>query len=135
MSTTKPIMVQLITNGIKISVKTRYNGKIDQGENQYNAFSYYISIENETIDTVQLLERFWEISDALNDKEFVAGEGVVGQKPILNPKGQYTYRSNCFLLGDTGSMKGTFKMINTKNNTLFQVIIPTFQLSTTSFLN
>ena len=128
-------MEQQITKGIKISVKTKFDGLIKRNLNAFNAFSYFITIKNESDDVVQLLERFWEISDALNDKEFVAGEGVVGQKPILNPKGQYTYRSNCFLLGDTGSMKGTFKMINTKNNTLFQVIIPTFQLSTTSFLN
>ena len=128
-------MEQQITKGIKISVKTKFDGLIKRNLNTFNAFSYFITIENESDDVVQLLERFWEISDALNDKEFVAGEGVVGQKPILNPKGQYTYRSNCFLLGDMGSMKGTFKMINTKTNTLFQVIIPTFQLSTTSFLS
>tara|TARA_R110002072_G_scaffold180105_3_gene336214 strand:- start:60 stop:446 length:387 start_codon:yes stop_codon:yes gene_type:complete len=128
-------MVQQITNGIKISVKTEFNGVINRNLNTFNAFSYIINIENESSDVVQLLERFWEISDALNDKEFVVGEGVVGQQPILNPNEQYTYRSNCFLLGDSGSMKGTFKMINKKTNILFQVIIPTFQLTTTSFLN
>ena len=128
-------MVQQITNGIKISVKTEFNGVINRNLNTFNAFSYIINIENESSDVVQLLERFWEISDALNDKEFVVGEGVVGQQPILNPNEQYTYRSNCFLLGDSGSMKGTFKMINKKTNTFFQVIIPTFQLTTSSFLN
>tara|TARA_R110002124_G_scaffold23387_5_gene86747 strand:+ start:2247 stop:2633 length:387 start_codon:yes stop_codon:yes gene_type:complete len=128
-------MIQQITNGIKISVKTEFNGVINRNLNTFNAFSYIINIENESGDVVQLLERFWEISDALNDKEFVVGEGVVGQQPILNPNEQYTYRSNCFLLGDSGSMKGTFKMINKKTNILFQVIIPTFQLTTTSFLN
>ncbi|WKD85118.1 Protein ApaG [Polaribacter huanghezhanensis] len=128
-------MVQQITNGIKISVKTAFNGVINKGLNSFNAFSYVINIENESSDIVQLLERFWEISDALNDKEFVVGEGVVGQQPILNPNEQYTYQSNCFLLGDSGSMKGTFKMINKKTNTFFQVIIPTFQLSTSSLLN
>tara|TARA_R110002096_G_scaffold154003_3_gene318063 strand:+ start:141 stop:527 length:387 start_codon:yes stop_codon:yes gene_type:complete len=128
-------MVQQITNGIKISVKTEFNGVINRNLNTFNAFSYIINIENESSDVVQLLERFWEISDALNDKEFVVGEGVVGQQPTLNPKEQYTYKSNCFLLGDSGSMKGTFKMVNKKTNTFFQVIIPTFQLTTSSFLN
>lgn len=128
-------MIQQITKGIKISVKAKYNGVIERNLNTFNAFSYFITIENESNTVVQLLERFWEISDALNDKEFVVGEGVVGQKPILNPNEQYTYRSNCFLLGDTGSMKGTFKIINKKTNSLFQVIIPTFQLTTTPLLN
>jgi len=128
-------MVQSITNGIKISVKTRYNGAIQQGENEFNAFSYYISIENETTDTVQLLARYWEISDALNDKEYVEGEGVVGQKPIIPPNEFYTYKSNCFLLATTGSMKGSFKMINKSTKEYFEVIIPTFQLTTTPLLN
>ena len=128
-------MVQLITNGIKISVKTRYNGVIHQGENEFNAFSYYISIENETTDSVQLLERFWEISDALNDKEFVEGEGVVGQKPIIEPNEFYNYKSNCFLFAATGSMKGSFKMINKSTKEYFNVIIPTFQLTITPLLN
>ncbi len=128
-------MVQLVTNGIKISVKTRYNGTIQQGQNEYKTFSYYISIENETADTVQLLERFWEINDALNDKEYVEGEGVVGQKPIIAPNEYYTYKSNCFLLASTGSMKGRFKMINKNSNEYFEVIVPTFQLTTTPVLN
>lgn len=128
-------MVQSITNGIKISVKTRYNGAIQQGENEFNAFSYYISIENETTDTVQLLERFWEISDALNDKEYIEGEGVVGQKPIIQPNEFYTYKSNCFLFAAIGSMKGSFKMININTREYFEVIIPTFQLTTTPLLN
>jgi ApaG protein len=128
-------MVQQITNGIKISVKTKFNGTIERNQNTFNAFSYFITIENESDDIVQLLERFWEISDALNEKEFVVGEGVVGQKPTLNQKEQYTYNSNCFLSGDSGSMKGTFKMINKKTEQLFQVVIPTFQLTTTQLLN
>lgn len=128
-------MVQLITNGIKISVKTRYNGDIQQGENNFNAFSYYITIENETTDTVQLLERFWEICDALNDKEYVAGEGVVGERPIIAPNEFYTYKSNCFLFATTGSMKGSFKMINKNTKEYFEVTIPTFQLTTTPLLN
>lgn len=128
-------MAQLITNGIKISVKTRYNGTIQQGPNEFNAFSYYISIENATTNAVQLLERFWEISDALNDKEYVEGEGVVGQKPVIEPGEFYTYKSNCFLFSATGSMKGSFKMINKITKEYFQVIIPTFQLTTTPLLN
>ena len=128
-------MIQQITKGIKISVKTKFNGVTERNLHKFNVFSYFITIENESNTVVQLLERFWEISDALNDKEFVVGEGVVGQKPTLNPNEQYTYRSNCFLLGDTGSMKGTFKMVDKKTNTLFQVIIPTFQLTTTPLLN
>jgi len=128
-------MTQQITNGIKISVKTRYNGSVRRNQNTFNAFSYYITIENKTKDIVQLLERFWEISDALNYKEYIEGEGVVGQQPTIEPKRSYTYKSNCFLHAPTGSMKGTFKMINKKTKQQFEVIVPTFQLTTTPLLN
>ena len=128
-------MIQQVTNGIKISVKTRHNGSVQRNQNTLNAFSYYITIENETKDTVQLLSRFWEISDALNNKEYVEGEGVVGQQPIIAPNKFYTYKSNCFLHASTGSMKGNFTMINKKTMQQFDVIVPTFQLTTTPLLN
>lgn len=124
-----------VTNGIKISVKTRYNGTINKGNNEFHTFSYYITIENNTKDSVQLLDRFWEISDALNNKEFVEGEGVIGQKPILEPQGFYTYKSNCFLFAATGSMKGHFTMINLTSKKRLKVTIPTFQLTSTALLN
>lgn len=128
-------MVQQITNGIKIAVKTTYDGVLTRNGFTYHTFSYYISIENKTKDSVQLLSRFWEISDALNKPEFVEGEGVIGQTPIIEPQGFYTYKSHCFLIGATGSMKGYFKMIQVDSFREFNVTIPTFQLSATSVLN
>lgn len=128
-------MFQQITKGIKISVKTAFNGTIYRGYMQHYAFSYFVTIKNNSKETVQLLERFWTIYDALNDTEFVEGEGVVGQTPILKPNEEYNYRSNCFLLSSVGAMTGKYKMINTKTREEFLVAIPTFQLTTTPTLN
>ncbi len=128
-------MFQQITKGIKISVKTVYNGIIYRGYVQHYAFSYFITIKNNSKDTVQLLERFWVINDSLNETEYVEGEGVVGQTPVIKPNEEYNYRSNCFLISSVGSMSGSYKMINLKNNKEFLVEIPTFQLTTTPTLN
>ena len=128
-------MIQQITNGIKIAVKTTFNGAVYRNDFLYHTFSYYISIENKTNENVQLLERFWEISDALNDTEFVEGEGVVGQTPILQPQEIYTYKSHCFLIGTSGAMKGYFTMINKTTSQVFKVTIPSFQLTATAVLN
>ncbi len=128
-------MFQQITKGIKISIKTTFNGLIYRGYEQYYSFSYYISIENNSKDTVKLLERFWIIFDSLNDTEYIEGEGVVGETPILKPKETYSYKSNCFLLSTNGAMKGNYKMINFETSEEFLVIIPTFQLTTTPTLN
>ena len=128
-------MFQQITKGIKVSVKTVYNGIIYRGYVQHYAFSYFISIKNNSKETVQLLERFWTIYDSLNETEHVHGEGVVGQTPIIKPNEEYNYRSNCFLISSVGSMKGSYKMINLKNNKEFLAEVPTFQLITTPTLN
>ncbi|WP_299156864.1 Co2+/Mg2+ efflux protein ApaG [uncultured Tenacibaculum sp.] len=128
-------MFQQITRGIKISVKTTFNGPIYYENRQRNAFSYYISIENTSKDTVKLLGRFWMIFDALSIVEQVEGEGVVGETPTLRPNESYNYKSNCFLLSTTGAMKGNYKMINFETSEEFLVIIPTFQLTSTPTLN
>lgn len=128
-------MVQRVTKGIKISVKTIYNGTICRGKQSFYAFSYFITIENKSKETIQLIERFWNIYDSLNESEFVEGEGVVGQTPILEPRDTYNYKSNCFLLSPFGSMKGHYKMLNIETSEEFLVTIPTFQLTATSVLN
>ena len=89
-------MIQQVTKGIKISITTNFEGNRIQNSKIYYAFSYSITIENQSSDTVQLLHRHWNIFDSLNDKEIVEGEGVVGKKPILRPKEEYTYSSYCF---------------------------------------
>lgn len=122
-------MFQQITKNIKISVRTRYNGLVSHNNKDYHAFSYFVSIENNSRETVQLLERFWNIFDSLNEPEFVSGEGVVGQTPIIRPGESYNYRSNCFLISTTGAMSGNYKMINTHTLEEFFVAIPTFQLN------
>jgi len=128
-------MVQRITKGIKISVKTTYDGTIYRNHMMYQTFSYYITIENNSSEAVQLTDRHWEIFDSLNTKEIVEGEGVVGQSPILEPQDIYTYKSGTFLQSNIGSMGGFFTMKNLATHKNFKVTIPTFQLSTLVSLN
>lgn len=123
-------MIEQITKGIKISVNTKYNGTSFRNNRLYYIFAYNITIENKSSETVQLTDRFWKIFDSLNKTEIVAGEGVVGQTPILKPNDNYTYTSGCFLESTIGSMKGYYTMKNLKTLEEFKVIIPTFQLTT-----
>lgn len=128
-------MVTQITQGIKITVETGFEGTLFKNQIQYYAFSYHISIENHSNDSVQLLSRHWEIFDALNSKEIVEGEGVIGKKPVLKPGEIYTYSSGCLLNSPYGSMKGFYNMINFTNSKSFQVEIPSFKLSAPFALN
>lgn len=123
-------MVEKITKGIKISVKTKYNGTSYRNNRLYYVFTYFITIENNSSQTVKLTDRFWKIFDSLNKTEIVEGEGVVGQTPILKPNDTYSYSSGCFLESNIGSMKGFYSMKVIETSEKFRVIIPTFQLST-----
>ena len=128
-------MVQQVTKGIKISITTKFEGNRYQNSKVYYAFSYSITIENQSSDTVQLLSRRWNIFDSLNDLEMIEGEGVVGKKPILKPKQTYTYSSHCFLASPIGAMNGHYSMINFTTSKNFKVGIPTFQLMLPSTFN
>ena len=128
-------MVEQITKGIKISVKTKFDGTTHRNNVLYFNFGYQITIENRSSMTVKLTDRFWRIFDSLEDLQFIEGEGVVGQTPVLKPNDQYTYKSFCLLASQTGAMNGHFKMLNTHTLEAFKVIIPTFQLTTPVLLN
>ena len=122
-------MVEQITKGIKISVKTKYNGTSYRNNRLYYVFAYFVTIENNSSQTVKLTDRFWNIFDSLNQTEIVEGEGVVGQTPILKPKENYSYSSGCFLESNIGAMTGFYTMKNMNTFEKFNVHIPTFQLA------
>ncbi len=128
-------MIQQVTKGIKISVSTNFEGIRFQNSKIYYVFSYQITIENQSNDAVQLLNRHWNIYDSLNNLEVVDGEGVIGKKPIINPKQSHTYSSHCFLSSPVGAMNGHYDMINFTTSKKFKVFIPTFQLTVPSTLN
>lgn len=122
-------MVQQITKGIKVSVETYFEGSFYKNYKMQYAFGYQITIENKSKDKVQLISRYWNIYDALNQLEVVQGEGVIGKKPVINPGDHHTYISGCLLTSPFGAMNGFYKMINLSNGSTFNVTIPIFKLS------
>lgn len=128
-------MVQQVTQGIKISVKTEFDGTFYKDRKMQYAFAYTITIENQGKDTVQLTSRRWKIKDALNNTEIVEGEGVIGQKPILHPGEIHAYTSGCLLFSALGAMKGHYNMVNFATTRKFRVSIPLFNLSAPFSMN
>ncbi len=128
-------MVTQITRGIKISVLTSFEGTYFKNYKIHFAFSYEVTIENHSKDSVQLTSRHWEILDSLNDEEMVDGEGVIGKKPVLKSGETYTYSSGCLLSSPFGAMRGYFNMINFTSTQNFKVYVPTFKLSAPFALN
>ncbi len=128
-------MVEEVTKGIKISVNTDFRNSFYKNHQVHFWFGYNITIENQSLDSVQLQARHWEIYDALNYLEIVKGEGVIGKKPILQPGESHTYTSGCILGSPVGAMKGFYKMINLNNTKPFFVSIPLFRLNAPIVLN
>ena len=128
-------MVSAVTQGIKVSAETGFEGRFFSKQGPLYVFAYTITIENHSPDTVQLLGRHWFIYDTGDGPSEVAGKGVVGQQPILGPGDAHTYKSGCHLRASIGMMKGTFEMIRLSTGKTFDVNIPSMQFFATSRLN
>lgn len=128
-------MVQQVTQGIKIMVETDFEGTFYKSDKMQYAFAYTVTIENQSKDVVQLNSRYWQIKDSLNTTEEVAGEGVIGQKPVIQPGEKHTYTSGCLLMSPFGSMRGYYNMVNFSNARKFRVSIPLFRLSAPYCMN
>ncbi|HAI17171.1 MAG TPA: Co2+/Mg2+ efflux protein ApaG [Xanthomarina gelatinilytica] len=128
-------MVQQVTQGIKISAETNFEGNFYKNYKIQFAFGYKITIENQSKDSVQLYARHWTILDALNNLETVSGEGVIGKKPVIKPGESHTYTSGCLLSSPFGAMYGFYSRINLNTSKNFEVTIPRFKLSTPYALN
>lgn len=128
-------MVQQVTQGIKVSVETNFEGTFYKNYKVQYSFSYRVTIKNQGKDTVQLFARHWEIKDALNNIELVDGEGVIGKKPILKSGESHSYTSGCLLTSPLGSMSGYYLLINYTDTSNFKVFIPSFKLNAPFALN
>lgn len=116
-----------VTRDIRVLVSTQYlENQSEPSEGKF-AWAYTIEIINEGNITVQLRERKWEITDANGTVEQIHGEGVVGEKPTLNPGDDFEYTSGCPLSTDSGFMVGQYVMY-TEGDEAFEVNIPAFAL-------
>jgi ApaG protein len=126
-------MVQQVTQGIKVSVETEFEGSFYREHKKRYAFSYQVTIENHSDAAVQLTSRYWLIKDALNNTEVVEGPGVIGQQPIIEPGELHSYNSGCVLVSPYGSMQGHYAMITTEKE--IKVGIPLFRLNAPFAMN
>lgn len=123
-------MVTAVTEGIKVSVKTKYQPYYSSVRQMNFVFAYEISIENNSQHTIQLLKRHWHIVDANGYKREVKGDGVIGVQPIIEPGQSHKYVSGCNLTTLLGKMYGAFLMERQLDGKRFEVDIPEFNLMT-----
>lgn len=120
-------MYKAVTRNIEVEVEPFYmEERSDPTQNRY-VWGYRITIDNQSEEFVQLLSRYWQITDAKGRVEEVRGAGVVGDQPRLNPGDSYQYTSGCPLTTPSGIMVGTYTM-RSRTGELFEVAIPAFSL-------
>ncbi len=122
------------TKGIRVRVYPSFNSEASKPSFGVFFYDYTIEITNLGAETAQLVGRHWIIRDGLGGAEHVVGEGVVGEKPTLQPGESFTYRSGCPLKTPTGTMEGTYQM-RLASGSVFEALVGRFELKHASLLN
>lgn len=117
------------TLGIRITVRPRYVGEQSLPAAGRFVFAYAVRIENVGSEAVQLLSRRWRIHDAIGEELEVAGDGVVGQQPTIQPGTIHEYASFCVLKGPSGFMEGSYRFVR-PDGSEFDAVVPRFLLET-----
>jgi ApaG protein len=120
-------MFKATTHDVSVTVMPVY---IDERSNpaasQY-FWAYRVAIENNSDQTLQLLTRYWHITDSNGHVEEVSGDGVIGEQPIMKPGENFSYTSGCPLQTPSGIMVGYYMMQN-EIGKMLKVEIPAFPL-------
>ena len=120
-------MYRAVTRQIEVTVEPFYLPNQSEPAIREYFWRYRVTITNGSQEFVQLLSRYWRITDGNGRVEEVRGEGVVGDQPALDPGDSYQYMSGCPLSTPSGIMVGHFTMRG-GNGELFDVAIPAFSL-------
>ncbi len=121
-------MFEQETAGIMVRVEPKFLPEDSEPDENRFVWSYTIEIENRSPDTVQLMSRFWRLTDANGVTQEVAGAGVVGQQPVIPPGQCFRYTSAAPLAAPSGMMVGAYSMIRVESGEEFDIAVPLFAL-------
>lgn len=119
---------------INISVDSFYLGAQSDPAAQRYVFAYCVNITNNSSESVQLLRRYWQITDGNGKQTEVSGDGVIGVQPHLQPGETYSYTSGAVFETPLGSMQGHYDMLSA-SQIAFQAPIPQFRMAMPHILN
>lgn len=120
-------MYSSVTHLISVDVEPSYLEQESNPEQAQYFWKYHITIKNDGPFEVQLLSRYWRITDAHGQVQEVRGDGVVGETPILQPGTSFEYASGCPLSTSSGIMSGSFQMAR-EDGIVLDIEIPAFSL-------
>ncbi|MDH1087189.1 Co2+/Mg2+ efflux protein ApaG [Pantoea brenneri] len=116
------------TARVSVHVQSQYVASQSSPDDERYVFAYTITIRNLGRSPVQLLGRYWLITNGNGRETEVQGEGVVGEQPHIAASNEFQYTSGAVIETPMGTMQGHYVMIDEQGET-FQVEIPVFRLA------
>ncbi|APZ03937.1 MULTISPECIES: Co2+/Mg2+ efflux protein ApaG [Kosakonia] len=113
---------------VSVQVQSLYIESQSQPDHERYVFAYTVTIRNLGRSAVQLLSRYWLITNGNGRETEVQGEGVVGEQPHIEPGGEFQYTSGAVIETPLGTMQGHYDMVDAQGNP-FRVAIPVFRLA------
>ena len=121
-------MKTLTTQGVKVTVESKYLPEHSNPIQNYYVFSYLVSIHNTSPYDIQLLRRHWNIFESNGVYREIEGDGVIGFQPVIEPGQIHEYASGCHLETDMGKLAGYYTFQKLEDSEYFHVDIPEFKL-------
>ncbi|CAK6496494.1 Protein ApaG [Pantoea sp. Nvir] len=119
---------------ISVQVQSLYIASQSSPEEERFVFAYTITIRNLGRNAVQLLGRYWLITNGNGRETEVQGEGVVGEQPVIAPGSEFQYTSGAIIETPMGTMQGHYVMQDEEGET-FHIDIPVFRLAVESHIH
>ncbi|EIB99980.1 MULTISPECIES: Co2+/Mg2+ efflux protein ApaG [Pantoea] len=116
------------TARVSVHVQSQYVASQSSPDEDRYVFAYTITIRNLGRSAVQLLGRYWLITNGNGRETEVQGEGVVGEQPLIPPGNEFQYTSGAVIETPMGTMQGHYVMVDDQGDT-FHVEIPVFRLA------
>ena len=113
-------------SGLHVSLdKVQYTDELAPADRPHR-FIYFITIKNESSETVTIRGRKWVVRELEGETVVVEGDGVVGEFPRLDPGESYSYNSSHIVAGHA-TVDGAYFGVTENGDRIF-VRIPRFEL-------
>ena len=119
---------------LSVQVQSVYIESQSSPDDERFVFAYTVTIRNLGRETVQLLGRYWLITNGHGRETEVQGEGVVGEQHHIAPGNDYQYTSGAVIETPLGTMEGHYEMVDEQGNA-FRVAIPVFRLAVPTLIH
>lgn len=98
-----------LLDGLRVTVDRVVHAPRPPGEgDRAHPFVYFITIHNDSDETVTIRGRKWVVTDSDGEVTVVEGDGVVGKFPRIEPGESFSYNSFHMLATTRGRAEGSF---------------------------